>query len=158
VSASRSLLVHGFPCTTGAHGASEILLPVLKVLPSTLLPGFFGLESSVLPVNLPPSDPLTASCSPYRLGFLTSPAAFDAGSGGLHRVRRSTSPYPVQLRFGPPDIRPHSPMPPRPPPPRCHIVPPKAGFATYIGSASCFLQTAHFWCLPLPRWRYPSVR
>jgi hypothetical protein len=33
-SASRSLLVHGFPCTTGAHGASEILFPVLKVLPS----------------------------------------------------------------------------------------------------------------------------
>lgn len=37
------------------------LSPVVRVLSSTLLPGFFGPESSVLPVNLPPSAP-----SPFR--------------------------------------------------------------------------------------------
>jgi hypothetical protein len=31
--------------------------PVLRVLSSTLLPGFIGPDSSVLPVDLPPSAP-----------------------------------------------------------------------------------------------------
>ena len=42
---------------------------VVRVLPSTLLPGFIGPESSVLPVNLPPSAPCPASGSPLRLRF-----------------------------------------------------------------------------------------
>ena len=62
---------------------------------------------------------------------------------------------PTSLRFGSPDIRPRSVTPARPPP-RCHIV--GSLFATYTGSASCFLRTPHFWKLPLPCWRGPSVR
>ena len=56
-------------------------------------------------------------------------------------------PRPTSLRFGPPDIRSRSPTPARPPP-RCHIV--GSLFATYMGSASCFLRTAHFWYCPCP--------
>jgi metallo-beta-lactamase family protein len=42
------------------------------------------------------------------------------------------------------------------PPPQHHL----AGslFATYTGSASCFLQTPRFPEMPLPCWRRPSVR
>lgn len=48
---------------------------VLRVLSSTLLPGFFGPESSVLPVNLPPPCTLPASGSPYRFSFIVPSAA-----------------------------------------------------------------------------------
>jgi len=145
-------LVHGFPCPNDAIRASRTPFLVVRVLSSTLLPGFSGPESSLLPVDLPPSAP------PLRvllvgIGFLTSVAAFNVSSGGLPWVRRTTSPYPVQLHFGSPDIRSRSPMPARPPP-RCHIV--GSLFATYMGSASCFLRTPHFWNLPLPCWRCPS--
>jgi hypothetical protein len=36
----------------------------------------------------------------FRLGFTASPAAFDARSGEPPWVRRTTSPYPVQLHIG----------------------------------------------------------
>ena len=80
-------LVHGFPCSNDAIGTPRLERPdtasfgsdvcspsqaagsprkvrsalpslVLRVLPSTLLPGFIGPDSSVLPVDLPPSAPL----------------------------------------------------------------------------------------------------
>ena len=52
---------------------------------------------------------------------------------------------PASCRFGSPDIRSRLITPARPPP-QHHI----AGslFATYTGSASCFLQTPHLWQCP----------
>ncbi len=73
---------------------------VVRVLPSTLLPGFIGPESSVLPVNLPPSVPCPASGSPIRFGFMAPLATIGTSTGGLPWVRRTTSPYAVQLHFG----------------------------------------------------------
>jgi len=156
-SLSPSLLVHGFPCPSDATKASRLHFLIVRVLSSTPLPGFTGPESSVLSVNLPPSGPYPLRDLLIGIGFLTPSAAFNFRPGGLPWVRHSTSPIyrPTSLRFGSPDIRPRSPTPARPPP-RCHIV--GSLFATYTGSASCFLQTAHFWNLPLPCWRCPSVR
>ena len=137
------------------HSYNTHNFQVFRVLSSALLPGFVGPESSVLPVNLPPSVSCPASGSPIRFGFMIPLAIIDTSTGRLPWVRRTTSPYAVQLHFGSPDIRPRSATPARPPP-RCHIV--GSLFATYMGSASCFLRTPHFWKLPLPCWRCPSVR
>lgn len=133
------------------------LTPVFRVFSSTLLPGFSGPESSVLPVDLPPSDP-----SPLR-DLLVRFRFYDLYSSSRDQVRRASlgkTQYlpifrPASHRFDSPDIRPRLATTARPSPQR-HI----AGslFATYMGSASCFLQTAHFWYLPLPCWRCPSVR
>jgi len=49
-----------FPCSFSIRSSL-----ISRVLSSTLLPGFFGPESSVLSVNLPPSVPC-------RLGFASS--------------------------------------------------------------------------------------
>ena len=127
---SPSPLVHGFPhpmtmfgmprldCVSYRHRVGSIVpsslrqvlrpihsyhthnFPVFRVLSSTLLPGFVGPESSVLPVNLPPSVPCPASGSPIRFGFMISLATIDIITGRLPWVRRTTSPYTVQLHFG----------------------------------------------------------
>ena len=86
--------------------------------------------------------PIPASGSPYRGRF---PAACGSHSqqdrrislGKTHRLPRYR---PASHWFGPPDIRSRSLRPARPPPQR-HI----AGslFATYPGSASCFLRAHH---------------
>ncbi len=76
------------------------IFPVVRVLSSTLLPGFFGPESSVLSVNLPPSVPCPASGSPIRFGFMVPMATIGTSTGRLPWVRRTTSPYAVQLHFG----------------------------------------------------------
>ena len=68
--------------------------------PPHRLPGFIGPESSVLPVNLPPSGPYPLRGLLIGIGFLKSIAAFNFKPGGLPWVRRTTSPYPVQLHFG----------------------------------------------------------
>jgi hypothetical protein len=110
--------------------------PVARVLPSALLPGFFGPGSSVLPVNLPPSAPSAASGSPLRLQFYgLYRHCSRASPGKTHHLSISR---PASLWFGSPDIRSCPPMQARPPP-HCHL----AGslFATYMDSASCFLQT-----------------
>ena len=75
-----------------------------------------------------------------------------ASPGKTHRLPVSR---PTSQRFGSPDIRARLVTSARPPC-RCHIV--GSLFATYTGSASCFLQTSHFWIMPLPCWRGPSVR
>ena len=123
---SPSPLVHGFPHPITMFGMSwpdsvpyrhrvgsivpsslrQVLRPihsynthnfqVFRVLSSALLPGFIGPESSVLPVNLPPSVPCLASGSPIWFGFMIS----DISTGRLPWVRRTTSPYAVQLHFG----------------------------------------------------------
>jgi hypothetical protein len=73
---------------------------VLRVLPSTLLPGFIGPESSVLPVDLPPSVPCPASGSPIRFGFMIPLATVGTSTGRLPWVRHTASPYPAQLHSG----------------------------------------------------------
>jgi len=77
---------------------------------------------------------------PTRLSFMASPKTIKARTGGLPRVRSHRLPIsrPTSPRFGSPDIRTRSATPARPPP-RSHIV--GSLFATYMGSASCFLQT-----------------
>jgi hypothetical protein len=99
-SLSPSLLVHGFPCPNDAVRTSRFHSLVVRVLSSTPLPGFTGPESSVLSVNLPPSGPFPLRGRLIGIGFLTSLTAFNVRSGGLPWVRRTTSPYTVQLHFG----------------------------------------------------------
>ena len=140
---SLSPLVHDFPCPNNDTGTSRLHFLVVRVLSSALLPGFIGPESSVLPVDLPPSGPLPASGSPYRDRFSNVYCSLQrqvrrVSLGKTHHLPISR---PTSLRFGPPDIRSRSPTPARPPP-RCHIV--GSLFATYTGSASCFLQTPRF--------------
>jgi hypothetical protein len=102
--------------------------------------------------------------SPGRFGFTYAVRFYDifgnlkkcqprrASLGKTHLLSISR---PTSQRVGSPDIRSCSATPARPPP-HCHIV--GSLFATYMGSASCFLRTPHFWKLPLPCWRCPSVR
>ena len=82
------------------HSYNTHVFQVFRILPSALLPGFFGPESSVLSVNLPPSVPYPASGSPIRFGFMVSLTTMDTITGGLPWVRRTSSPYRVQLHFG----------------------------------------------------------
>jgi len=97
---SPSPLVHDFPCPSDDTGTSRLHFLIVRVLSSALLPGFTGPESSVLSVNLPPSGPYPLRVLLIEFGFLTSITAFDVKPGGLPWVRRTTSPYPVQLHFG----------------------------------------------------------
>jgi hypothetical protein len=76
------------------------VFPVVRVLSSTLLPGFIGPESSVLSVNLPPSVPCPASGSPLRFGFMVPSATISTSTGRLPWVRNTASPYTVQLHHG----------------------------------------------------------
>jgi len=130
---------------------------IIRVLSSTLLPGFIGPESSVLPVNLPPSAPSPVSGIALAVRFY----GIHGNSRSQHRrVSLGKTHYlpisrPASHRFDSPDIGPRLVTAARPSPQR-HI----AGslFATYTGSTSCFLRTPHFWKLPLPCWRCPSVR
>ena len=112
--------LHPFPCnsvaappcchhhlsSTTSHipmtitGISRFRSLIVRVLSSTLLPGFIGPESSVLSVDLPPSGPYPFRVLLIGFGFLTSITAFNVKPGGLPWVRRTTSPYPVQLHFG----------------------------------------------------------
>jgi hypothetical protein len=87
--------------------------------------------------------PLPASGSPNRVRFSETYRSiqFQARRASLGKTQYLPIYRPTSLRFGSPDIRSRSPTPARPPP-LCHIV--GSLFATYTGSASCFLQTAHF--------------
>ena len=117
--------------------------PVVRVLSSTLLPGFIGPESLVLPVNLPPSAPASASGSPIRIKFYGLYChRRKASLGKTHHLSISR---PASLWFGSPDIRSRLPTRARPPP-HSHL----AGSlsATYMDSASCFLQTLRFRLCP----------
>ena len=96
--------------------------------------------------------PLSLSQSgslPSRVRFMTPPRNFGVRTGGFPRVRSHRLPIsrPTSPRFGSPDIRTRSATPARPPP-RSHLV--GSLFATYMGSASCFLQTPHLWVCPCP--------
>jgi len=125
----------------------QVLSLVIRVFPSTPLPGFTGPESSVLSVNLPPSDPypLRELLSRVRFSNVYCSYQRQVRRASLGKTHHPPISHPTSLRFGSPDIRSRSLTPARPPP-RCHIV--GSLFATYMGSASCFLQTAHFWNCP----------
>ena len=77
---------------------------------------------------------------PTRLSFMPPPETIGDRTGGFPRVRSHRLPIsrPTSPRFGSPDIRTRSGTPARPPP-QSHPV--GSLFATYIGFASCFLQT-----------------
>jgi len=154
----RSLLplVHGFPYPGDATGIARrrctepSTLPALAwssgFYPPRCYQRFTGPESSVPPVNLPPSVPPRFGISSSSRFSVVS-GNIDHSTGGLPWVRRTTSPYPVRLhvRLVLPDIRSRLITSARPPL-QHHI----AGslFATYTGSASCFLQTHHLWICP----------
>ena len=146
-----------FPCPNDAAWTSRLLSWSSGFSPPHRYRVSRVLKSSVIFADLPPSDPITVSGSPYRSGFLTSFTAFEVRPVGLPWVRRTTFPIsrPTSLRFGSPDIGPRSRTPARPPP-RCHIV--GSLFATYIGSASCFPPDGPLLEPPMPCWRCPSVR
>jgi len=75
---------------------APLCVSVVRVVSSTLLPGFLGPESSVLSVDLPPFAPLPAAGSPFASQFSTAHERRRAG--GLPGVRHTASPYPVQLQ------------------------------------------------------------
>jgi hypothetical protein len=93
--------------------------------------------------------PSPVSGSPYRERFSTSCGSLEGRAVGLSLGKSPRLPRsrPASLRFGSPDIRSRSLRPARPPP-RCHL----AGslFATYPGSASCFLRTCLLGQCPCP--------
>ena len=147
--------VHDFPYPDDASGIARrrhtdfffsMLIPfclVFRVLSSTLLPALhrpclFGTprESATLcPSSL--RDLLVDSVC-CRL-WQHRRQGRRASLGKTHHLPICR---PASCRFGSPDIRSCSITPARPPP-QHHL----AGslFATYTGSASCFLQTPHFW-------------
>jgi len=102
-------------------------------------------------------------CTQPRFGFAFAVRFYEISDNSRSQHRRvslgKTHYLPVYRPtlqwFGSPDIRSCSATPARPPC-HCHIV--GSLFATYTGSASCFLRTPHFWKLPLPCRRCPSVR
>ena len=130
---------------------------VFRGLSSTLLPGFIGPESSVLSVDLPPSAPFSATGSPLAVRFYgalgnTGLQSRRASRGKTHRLLVSR---PTSVRLATTDIGTRSATAARPAP-HTHIV--GSLFATYTSSTACFLQTSHFWKMPLPCWCCPSVR
>jgi hypothetical protein len=167
---------HPFPCNSVAAPpcCHHRLSSTTSHAPATRLehPGFISWSSGFCPpLCYQASQALSHQYYPWichpltptRFGFSLSDRFSNVYYSFQRQVRRASLgkthhlpiSRPTSLRFGPPDIRSRSPTPARPPP-RCHIV--GSLFATYTGSASCFLQTAHFWNLPLPCWRCPSVR
>jgi hypothetical protein len=119
---------------------------VFRVLSSTLLPCFLGPESSVLPVNLPPSVPYTLRVRLIALVlWYLWQLRYQYSRASLGKTHHLLISRPASHRFGSPDIRSCLATTARPPLQR-HI----AGllFITYISSASCFLQTSHYWNCP----------
>ena len=141
-------LVHGFPYPDDAFRTARLgilISPflIVRVFSSTLLPGFIGPESSVLPVNLPPSvPPCFGISSSIRFSVVTRQFQRQDRRASLGKTHYLLVSRPASCQFGSPDIRPRSVTPARPPP-QHHL----AGslFATYTSSASCFLQTPHLW-------------
>ena len=120
---------------------------VFRVLSSTLLPGFNGPESSVLSVDLPPSAPFSATGSPLAVRFHgalgnTGLQSRRASRGKTHHLLVSR---PTSVRFATTDMGTRAATTARPAS-YAHIV--GSLFATYTSSASCFLQTPHFWKCP----------
>ena len=115
--------------------------PVHKVLSSTLLPGFTGLASSVLRVDLPPSVPLRFGFSSSdRFSNTCGSSRCQSSRASLGKTYRLPRYRPASRRIDTPDIRPYLATSAQPSPQR-HI----AGslFITYPGSTSYFLQTRH---------------
>lgn len=152
------------------------LPPVVRVLSSALLPGFIGPESSVLPMDLPPSAPSPLRVRRSRFGF-QSPVSTDwitqcplsawvdapaESSGieavGLPGVRHVTSSYPVRLQL--PLVSPigyRGSLTRACSPPSGH---PSSRFAVRYVHEFCLMLPPDGPSLepPLPCWRSPSVR
>jgi hypothetical protein len=145
---SPSLLVHGFPCLNDAEETSRFLnwssgfspplryrassVPIYQYYPwicHPLTPNRFRVSLSV------------------RFSGLSRSIRGQVRRASLGKTQHLPISRPTSLRFGPPDIRSRSLTPARPPP-RCHIV--GSLFATYMGSASCFLRTVRFRHCPCP--------
>jgi hypothetical protein len=118
---------------------------VREVFPSTLLPGFSGLASSVLHMDLPPSAPSALQLSRALFASVFYPVSRPSAgrAGGFPWVRLYDLPTyrPPPHRFASPDIGPRLFASARPAP-RSHIG--GSLFVTYVGSTSCFLSTRRF--------------
>lgn len=80
-------------------GLRFLCFTVVGVFSSTLLPGFFGPESSVQPADLPRSVPFPFRVRLSRKGFMEHAAISCSRTGALPGVRHATSSYPVQLQL-----------------------------------------------------------
>ena len=76
----------------------NLCFPVVGVFSFTLLPGFIGPESSVLPADLPRSVPFPFRVRLSWIGFMEHEAISCSRTGALPGVRHATSSYPVQLQ------------------------------------------------------------
>ena len=103
--------------TAGWRSSVARVFPVVRVFSSALLPGFIGPESSVLPMDLPPSAPSPLRGRRSRFGFQYRVSADwisqcplsvwvdaptvgpDIEAIGLPGVRRATSSYTVRLQL-----------------------------------------------------------
>jgi hypothetical protein len=119
---------------------------IVRVLSSTLLPGFIGPESSVHLVDLPPSVPPRFGVAySSRFSIASCNLRRQSSRASLGKTHHLPLSRPASCQFGTPDIRSRLATSARPPP-QHH----RAGslLATYRGSASCFLQTSHLWSCP----------
>ncbi len=153
----RSTMAHwpsGLPFLTASR-LSRRCVSVVRVFSSTRLPGFAGPESSVLPVDLPPSVPFPFRVRRYRVRFLRR---LRRRAGGLPGVRHTTSPYAVPLQCTAATTTGYRGS-------LCHVCsPPSAhpysGFAVRYVHGFCLMLPSDTPSLevPLPCWRFPSVR
>lgn len=184
---SPSPFVHAFPHTNGEFGVSSLDLGWnrLRVKISCDRPSSGGFSAKSIPLYpispwssgfCPPHCYQASSAlshqyypwichplHPHRFGISLSARFYDILGNYKYQYRRASLGKmhhlpicrPASHRFDSPDIRSRIVTTARPSPQR-HI----AGslFATYTGSASCFLRRFHLWKLPLPCWRDPSVR
>lgn len=122
-------------------------VPVVRVLSSTLLPGFTGPESSATNRGSATlcSFPVGGSPFPGRLYGPIGNLRIHSSRASRGKTHRLLVCRPAPVRFGTSDIGTRF-VPSARPPPRTHL----AGslFATYTSSASCFLRTSHYWRCP----------
>jgi hypothetical protein len=181
----HSSFVHGFPCANddigslrpvgncrkyslgcaltvinGGFSISHVpfiaSFPIVRVLSSALLPGFFGPESLVLPVNLPPS-------APSRLGFSSAVQFYRALSNSYRDCRRASLGKMHPLSIYRPASRQFdysgyqvSPIHAR----STFSLTPYSRFAVRYVHGFCLMLPPDipFPVMPLPCWRCPSVR
>jgi len=129
------------PPSSLIHGTSFPGLRSFILSDSGRSQGFIGPDSSVLSVNLPPSDPYPLQVLLYqvRSSKVYCRLQRQARRASLGKTQHLPIYHPTSLRFGPPDIRPRFATPTRPPP-LCHIV--GSLFATHLNFLS-LVQNLH---------------
>jgi len=118
---------------------------------------FFGPDSSVLPVNLPPFAPYPASVSPSRFGFMKSLAPLEfqcrrASLGKMHQPPCIPSHFTADRFTGYQVLPSHDGSTSSPRPFSRFAVRYVHSFCLMLPLDSSFLR------MPLPCWRCPSVR